>query len=194
MSSVIYLTGAPATGKSTLSRNLKAAYPEVLLFAYSEQLRDLVGRRLGNESLGEDEIRRQSSQVVTAQDVIDLDKQLIETVRSERSRRPVLIDSHAVTKEAYGFRVTAFSVAALQALDPDVIICLYASSAVVLDRIRRHPSGRPTVTEFEADFHTHGQVALAIQYGVILGKPVYLVDSAASEDDLVSVVATKAKL
>ncbi len=63
---MIYLTGAPATGKSTLSRNLKRDYPDMFVFAYSEQLRDVVARRLGNARLDEEDIRRQSGMVVWA--------------------------------------------------------------------------------------------------------------------------------
>jgi len=194
MSAVIYLTGSPATGKSTLSRNLKKAYRDLLVFSYSEELRKHVARRAESTAISEDQIREQSSKLVTAEDVKTLDAELVELVRKQRSHRPILIDSHAVTKEAFGFRVTGFAVPALQDLAPDVIVCLYASSQVIRERIGSNAMGRPQVSEFEADLHTHAQIALAIQYGTLLGKPVYLLDGAVKEEDLVATVAKKAKL
>lgn len=194
MKPIIYLTGAPATGKSTLSRNLAKQYPELLVFAYSEQLREHLAGKSGGPSVSESEIRQKSSQLVTPQDIDDLDQKLVDLVRETRVSRPVLIDSHPVTKEAYGFRVTGFSTDRLLQLKPDVIVCLYASNEVIISRISAHSQGRPVVSELEASFHTQLQASVATQYGVILGKPVYLVDSAISETDLVHLVASKAKL
>ncbi|MBT2324354.1 AAA family ATPase, partial [Variovorax paradoxus] len=101
MHPVIYLTGAPASGKSTLSGNLKLRYPELTVFAYSEELRKTVAMR--GENLAEDDIRRLSARVITIEDVNRLDQTLIERVATERLTRPFLIDSHPVTKETFGF-------------------------------------------------------------------------------------------
>jgi len=190
---VICLTGAPATGKSTLARNLVMKFGSTKLFAYSEELRHFIKNKT-EHLLSEDEIRTRSATVVTAADVAALDEHLIQRVQSERKIAPFLIDSHPVTKEAYGFRVTGFSVDALQRLSPDLIICLYASAEVTIERIGADPMGRPTVTRFEADMHTQLQTAVAAQYGVLLGRPVYLLDASASRESLVDQVAAKAGL
>lgn len=191
---VIYLTGAPVSGKSTLARNLKKSFPGLLVFAYSEQLRDQIASRSAEEGFSEDDIRRLSSIIVTPQDIEQLDRKLIELVRANRGSRSILIDSHAATKEDYGFRVTGFSTDQLLALNPDVIICLYTSDDVTIERIRQNPMGRPEVSLFEASMHTQMQAAVAIQYGVVLGKPVYFFDSACDQENLVNVVASKSKL
>lgn len=190
---VIYLTGAPATGKSTLSRNLAQRYPELKVFAYSEELRKRLAHRTPG-SLTEDGIRQQSAKIVTPEDIASLDQELVERVRLERAHAPFLIDSHPVTKEDYGFRVTGFDIEMLKALSPDLILCLYTSPQTMIGRIESAPMGRPVVPEFEAQMHTNLQASVAAQYGVILGKPVYLIDSSVPEDVLVSVVAEKAHL
>ena len=191
---VIYLTGPPASGKSTLSRNLRSAYPQLVVFAYSEELRDHIASKGSGPSVDEEDIRRLSSRLVTPQDIEELDRKLIDLVRSKRSVQSILIDSHPVTKESYGFRVTGFTLENLRALDPDVIVCLYTSSDVTAARITTSPMGRPAVSRFEADIHTHLQTAVAVQYGILLGKPVYLVDSSVDEQELVEIVAAKSKL
>lgn len=190
---VIYLTGAPASGKSTLAKNLRARHTNLTVFAYSEELRRMIEAR-SKSSMQEDDIRRLSAAVVTAKDVEQLDSELIARVGRERSGNPFLIDSHPVTKENFGFRVTGFSFEQLKALNPDAIICLYTPTEIALQRIATSPMGRPIVSEFEAAMHTQLQCSTAIQYGVVLGRPAYLVDSSVSEDDLVDTVSRMAQL
>ena len=190
---VIYLTGAPAAGKSTLCRNLAARFKSLTVFAYSEELRHFISEKT-TRLLSEHDIRAQSSIVVTAEDVTALDEQLVARVAVERQSAPFIIDSHPVTKESYGYRITGFSIDARQRLDPDVIICLYTSPEITIQRIGADAMGRPMVSRFEADMHTRLQTAVAAQYGVILGKPVYLLDAAVSPGELVELAAKKAGL
>lgn len=139
-------------------------------------------------------MRRLSSSIVTPQDIQELDAELIEIVRSNREAKSILIDSHAVTKEVYGFRATAFSVETLKELNPDLIICLYASDETILTRIQANALGGPAITPTEASMHTQLQMALAMRYGTILGRPAYTIDSAVNEEDLVRTVAVGARL
>lgn len=188
---VIYLTGAPATGKSTLSRNLARLMPGLKVFAYSEELRKLIQRKSGGNAMTEDDIRRQSAHVVTPQDVEQLDDELVEMVQRERAHWSILIDSHPVTKEKYGFRVTGFDAPTIQRLNPDVLICLYAPAEVTRNRIQVDAMGRPLTSEFESDMHTHLQAAVVTQYGVLTGKAVYFFDSSATQHELAEAVMTR---
>ena len=190
---VVYLTGAAATGKSTLSRNLRALCPELVVFSYSERLRDLIANRQGG--LHEDETRRKSAAIVPPADIETLDNSLLSLVTYERASRSILIDSHAVTKEDFGFRVTGVSTDRIKALNPDAIVCLYAHGQAVIDRMRATAQGAGrAMSVFEADMHTYMQAQLAIQYGVIVGKPVYLFDTTLPADELAKAVAQKTKL
>jgi adenylate kinase len=193
MKSVVYLTGAPATGKSTLCQQLVAEVPNLKLFCYSAELRDLMNRRTAS-SVTETSIREKSGTLVRPEDVRATDEQLIAWVAKERERSHLVIDSHPVTKETYGFRVTAFSGEQVRRLAPDVIVCLYASPEELDRRIRADPQGRPLPTFYELGLHTQAQVDVAVQYGVLLGKPCYLVDSAQPHVDLLTTVRRLAKL
>lgn len=188
MNSVIYLTGAPATGKSTLSRNLRRRIPELEVFAYSEKLAEYVRERASLKELCQDEIRQRSAQLVTREDVSAVDAQLIQLVRTRRGQVPILIDSHAVTKESFGFRVTPFTKAELATLSPDIILCLYADGESVAARIKANPMGRPLPSIFELDLHTHLQTTVAMQYALQLDRPIYFLDASAGEEALVDAV------
>lgn len=187
MSSVIYLTGAPATGKSTLARNLAKAMPELRVFSYSSELRDYVAKRAGIAAISEKDVRQQSAKIVTKEDVMAVDEMLVDLVAQQRkSDHPIVIDSHAVTKEHFGFRVTPFSIEAIQLLAPDVILCLYLDSRVAHARIENDPMGRPLPSHAELELHCQLQANVAVQYGIILGKPVYLLDSSVTEGELLT--------
>jgi adenylate kinase len=122
-----------------------------------------------------------------------LDNSLLNLVTYERANRSILIDSLAVMKEDFGFRVTGASTERIRALNPDAIVCLYAHGQAVIDRMKAQAAG-PLMSVFEADMYTYMQAQLAIQYGVIVGKPVYLFDTTMPADNLAKTVAQKTKL
>jgi adenylate kinase len=188
---VVYLTGAAASGKSTLTRNLRALCPELVVFSYSDRLRDLIANRQGG--LHEDEAMRKSAGIATPADIETLDNSLLNLVTYERANRSILIDSLAVMKEDFGFRVAGVSTERIKALNPDAIVCLYAHGQAVIDRMKTQAAG-PLMSVFEADMYTYMQAQLAIQYGVIVGKPVYLFDTTMPADNLAKTVAQKTKL
>lgn len=180
---VIYVTGAPATGKSTLCSAL-AADPRVQTFCYSERLRDHVNRQCG-ANLDEVAIRRESAQVVTSKHVDEVDEMLqAEADTSRVDGNYLLIDSHPVTKEAYGFRVTPFKLQRLLDLRIDRLVCLYADPAVLEDRIRRDPQGRPLPTRFELSMHVQLQAAVLSTYSILAANPCHLVDSSLEPEAL----------
>lgn len=188
MGKVVYLTGAPASGKSSLSRLAQAQLKDLALFCYSERLRDFINGRLSADGkLSEEGIRQQSAKVVTRNDVLEVDELLIQFVQDERARNDVIIDSHAVTKESYGFRITGFTVDKLEKLSPDVIVCLYADPETTAARISADAAGRPSPSLYEFAMHTSMQAGLASQYGTLLGKPVYLLDSTKPREELLSI-------
>jgi adenylate kinase len=81
---VIYLTGAPATGKSSICEAISELSTQVRVFSYSLMLRETVASRTA-KSLDAAEIRRQSAAVVTREDVQATDELLVREVATTRS-------------------------------------------------------------------------------------------------------------
>lgn len=173
---VVYLTGAPAAGKSTVAEQLKQVITPMEVFNYGHELTRYLASKTG-QTIAQEEIRRQSSQVVTPEDVEALDTILLRRVVEARSSTNFVIDTHAVTKEAYGFRITPFSLRRIEELRPTKIVVLYTSPDVALKRFGADAVGRPMISEFESGFHTGLQAAVAVSYGTSLGIPVYFLDS-----------------
>ena len=115
---LVYLTGAPATGKSSTSEKIAASVDPVKLFCYSKELRDYLNRKDAKTGFKETDLRTQSAGIITAEDVNAVDKKLINFVRKFRHSSHIIIDSHAVTKENFGFRVTPFSLSLLRIKQP----------------------------------------------------------------------------
>ncbi|HSH77852.1 MAG TPA: AAA family ATPase [Herpetosiphonaceae bacterium] len=173
---VVYLTGPPATGKSTLVSLLMQSVQPLQDFTYSKMLAEYIAER-HTEPLREDQLRAHSAQLITPEDVNAVDQKLIGLVSVKRQQSHIIIDSHAVTKERYGYRVTAFSAEMLKAVRPTMVCMLYTQPEVVISRIEANNQGRPQISTFEAQFHTELQTAVAATYAILLGVPLYLLDS-----------------
>ena len=177
---VLYLTGPPATGKSTVSRFLGQLLAPVAVFEYGERLTGLLASRYAE--LTQAEVRTLSADIATSSDIRALDSELLDFIEENRGSRHVVLDSHAVTKESYGYRVVPFPVDSLARLQPSMIVVLYSSADIVVERIARDAAGRAPVTPWEADFHTYLQAQVAVSYAVATGAPLHLVDVACGSE------------
>ena len=145
---VIYLTGPPATGKSTLTSTLQTKIFPLEVYSYSKVLSEYVNKR-SLDKFTESDIRQFSSNIISPNDVEAVDQLLIEMVTNKRDSTHIIIDSHAVTKEKYGFRITPFKISMLTAIRPTMICMLYSEASVVIKRIKKKSQGRPLVSVFE---------------------------------------------
>jgi adenylate kinase len=173
---VIYLTGAPASGKTTLTTILERVAQPLTVFRYGELLHNHVIRRSSGD-LTHEQIRGSSDLLISPADVDAVDAELVKAVATRRTGTHIVIESHAMSREAYGFRATPFDAERLSHIAPDAIVCLYVDPEETCRRIAAKPYGRTQVSEFEALFHTMAQAAIASTYAVQLGRPVYYLDA-----------------
>lgn len=83
---------------------LRTAY-DARIFSYGQALRDHASLR----GISHDALREQSSNVVTAELIMELDASLPTLLGGWREDGPVVIDSHAVTSEIWGLRALPYS-------------------------------------------------------------------------------------
>jgi adenylate kinase len=190
MYEVVYLTGAPAAGKSSLTRRLCKRVPSLAVFEFGERLTEHL-RRSTDSDLTQRDLRAQSAAAASAEDVATVDRQLLEFVRTQRTRSPLIIDSHPVTKEAYGFRVTPYSISAFAELAPTQIWMLYTPPEVAIERIAADAQGRPEITLAEAAFHTQVQASVAITYAMAAGTAAHMFDSNCDPEQLADRLAER---
>ena len=188
MGKVIYLTGAPASGKSSTTRLLLERKPATLVWEYGARLTEYVRSRQKG-GIQQDDLRERSAGLVTPMDVEAVDQSLTEFVSERRSSHNIIVDSHPVTKEVFGFRITPFSFEQLAKLAPDEIWVLYASPKSTIARIVADPAGRPVVSEEEARLHTFLQASVAATYAISLGRAAHLFDTDGDRDELLTRLA-----
>ena len=190
MPKIIYLTGAPAVGKSSTTRLLSSRIPNLDVWEYGVHLTTYVRKRHVG-MVHQDDLRRLSAKVITPEDVAAVDDLLLAFVAERRGSRNVVIDSHAVTKESYGFRITPFSLKQFATLAPDEIWLLYTSPEVAIQRIAADAAGRPRIDVEHARMHTALQASVATTYGMALGIAVHVFDAGGSQEALVNLLSER---
>lgn len=173
---VVYLTGAPASGKTTTVSALQRRDATIAHFSFGERLKDHINQSEGTK-LSHGDIRQASAQIVTPELVKEVEDSLAVFVEKERKSRHVIIDSHPITKEKYGFRATPFNSESLKALNLTQIWTLYCSPEKSVERINSDAQGRQEISIFEAATHTSLQASVALNYSVLLGVPAYFFSS-----------------
>jgi adenylate kinase len=178
----ILLTGTAAVGKSTLSRKIGKT-TGFKAFEYGDELFKQAAQ--SHPTLSHSETRSDSEIYISNEDVRNTDESLQLFIRKYRNEYHVVIDSHAVSKESYGFRSEPFGLGGLQRANFSRIICLYCDPNIIVERTKNNPEGRPALTTQEAEFYQSFQSSVAITYSTLLGVPLHFVNSNASPDEVV---------
>jgi adenylate kinase len=184
---VILLTGPPASGKSTLVAELIRHLEPLQCLDFGRLLLDF--KKQLNPNITYETLRAESALLLKHDEIAATDNSLLQVVDRLRGRTNVLIDAHAVTREQFGFRVTASSESFLRKIKLDAIIVLRCPSEERIRRICSDPRGRLKLTETEADTHQSLQETVATVYGIICCCPIFIVSALGSPTCL----ANKAK-
>jgi adenylate kinase len=176
MHPLVYLTGTPASGKTTVCEAIKAALPRVHILEYSELLAAHLGRKHSRQ-VEHCELRESSAVIITPADVAAVDDFLISHAADLRRTHPVVVASHPATRENDGFRVIMFSPQLLAQLKPSAICMLVCSPETIAHRVEKNAEGRPSDSLHQTQTHATIQVAVATNYAFSLGVPAYFLES-----------------
>lgn len=157
---VILLTGVPASGKSTVARMLTELGGHVEVVEFGEIVFGLAQHK--NRSLSYEQLRSSPGLFADAELIRQAARLLLLRVRKAEQSRSIVIVSHAVAREEYGFRITPDSHDYLKSLRLDAIIVLHAEHSAVVERINQKPEGRRRVDIQEVVTHEALQDAVAI--------------------------------
>lgn len=176
MGKVVMLTGAAGTGKSTLAAECASQIRPLHKIDFGQLLLEAKHNQ-GYSDLTYDQLRTLSGRIITPQDVRAADSAFIESLPALRRQTNVLIDSHAVTRESYGYRITHYSIDELRRISFDAIVITYCRPDTWLERRSRNPQGRPELSPFEVQTQMALQEAVGINYAIACGCPCYVLDT-----------------
>jgi adenylate kinase len=182
---LIYLSGAPASGKSTLLRNLKLMSENTLVFEYGKEMSARLSSLSKNSvQIEQAALRGGTENYVHQSDIDALDEEMTRWVDDNRDTSNLIIDSHHVTAENYGFRIAPFTPTKLARLNINEFWLIILSGKSTKKRIRADPEGRLLLNKFNFNFHTLVQSNLITTYAFYCGSPVYIFDGSTSPDKL----------
>ena len=168
---VVYVTGAPGVGKTSVIAKLVQNKNDIAVFEYGCQMANhLVGRT-------QEELRGGTDSLVRKEDIIEVNAKMIEWTSSIRATKTVLIDTHQVTFEEHGYRVAPFQGDELRLLGITDILVLVAPDEIVVSRISANHGGRRIPSLFQARVHAEAQLQVAISYSVLLGVEARIIET-----------------
>jgi len=149
---------------------------------------ELLTKQLAGRVRDQTELRTQSARAISTVDVIEADKYVQQVITETSGTTNLVVDSHALTSEDYGFRAVPFSAQQWQSLPFTRIVCLWAPSSVIRARVESDAGGRPLLTDEEFDMHAQLQSALALAYAHTAGLPIAFINSDSPLDSVVDAV------
>lgn len=188
----IYLTGAPATGKSTLTLAMAAMGGSLAVLEYGALMtKHLAGT---HPNLIQETLRSGVANLISTADVHAVNHGLVEAVRDPGRTRCIVIDSHQVTAEEFGLQVIPFELEVLRSLELTEIWLAVASPETLDERLQSSRQGRRPQSAFLSALHQGMQASIAVHYACTLGIPLQVIEMNKSPQQLAESLLTKLDL
>jgi adenylate kinase len=184
---VVYLTGAPSSGKTSLATALAAHLSEIKVFNYGKaMLRHLQDREQLAPQIDLELLRRDTYRQVSVGDVRAINRELATWIEKNRDSGHLIIDTHQVAFGPDGLCALGFTKAELANLSIHEVWVLAAPPRILRERIISDPQGRLIPSEFMADCHSGLQSSLALSYARELNCYFRVFDASVALDDLLA--------
>ena len=173
---IILITGIPASGKTTATKYISKRYSSFKVLKYGEVLFE--HKKKEYPKLTYEGLREKSASIISSNDIKIADELIISKAKSLSSIQNVIIESHGVTRENFGFRITPYKkVSTIQSLNLDAIIYISSTPSEILNRMNLKADGRKNSTLEQINQNLRLQENLALNYAVLTGSPFYSIEN-----------------
>jgi adenylate kinase len=170
---IVLVTGVPGVGKTSLCRFLVDARPHRYVHI---RFGNLILRALDRDEITETELRRSAASLVTPS-ILEVATEMLMAEVAKNSERIILVDSHAVSQNRYGYVVTPDGASYFGRLRYAAIVQLFALPSTVLARSAALASGRQASVERDVNIHFMLQCSVSVGYSAASECPLLIVEA-----------------
>ena len=137
------------------------------------------------------DFRAAAARVVTADDLLSASDAL--DARAAVEREPgqwLIVESHAVTREAFGWQANPDPPGVLARYRYDSLVYLDAPASVIHGRVQADQGGRLARDQRDITVLSRMQMAIAVGYSAALGVPLNVIDAGVPPGAVTAVVAS----
>jgi len=171
---LILLTGIPGIGKSTITQYLEKKIKPIVRFSFGDLIYEVLQQK--GVKCNRLQIRKTPDKFVTINIIKYASKILLERAMEARKINNVVIESHAVVRDFYGFwvipEITDFKSARL-----DAIIVIHTSFNTFRKRMNRAIDGRYEISNQTFQKYQSLLDSVAINFSLKAGCPLYVVET-----------------
>lgn len=181
----VLMTGVPGSGKSTIAHSLETSITPIVRIGFGELIHEIKQQHGVNEDY--EKLRATPVKSIPINYVSLAEELLLTRVNSLRFETNILLDSHAVVNDHFGFRI-APEISDFRRVDLNAVIVIHAPFNLVEQRIRTEPKGRNLVSKQIFDQHQALQDTVAIGFSLAAKCPLFVVETNNSLDRTIQIL------
>jgi adenylate kinase len=170
----VIITGMSGVGKSTITRNIETCIKPITRIGFGELIFE-IKNQMGATSNYE-QLRESPNEAIPINYVNLAEELLLSRVSQLRQTTNIVLDSHAVVNDHFGFRIVP-EISNFDKAHLDAIIVIHATFEVVKRRLAKEPKGRPTISKPIFESYKTLQDSVAIYFGLTAKCPVYILET-----------------